>query len=89
MDRRRFLTNLLLAAPGALLLPSRTIFLPPAGGWPVDDYFTLQWPFIVRNYRLPEELTPVITPLRNGVIRHLAAVDDIMYITWETYGESP
>jgi len=32
MHRRDFLTSL-LAAP-ALLLPKRTIFLPPVGGWP-------------------------------------------------------
>ena len=38
MDRRKFLTLLGIAAPVALIvpeliLPKRTFFLPPAGGW--------------------------------------------------------
>lgn len=36
MDRRQFLRSLAIGAAG-LYVPTKTIFLPPKGGWPVSQ----------------------------------------------------
>ena len=81
MNRRQFLTGLLAAAPAALLVPSRTIFLPPVGGWPVDDYFSLPW---------PNTLAPRITPFTNDLAHNFNTdIDQLLRVVWDTYALKP
>lgn len=53
MNRRGFLTLLAgaaaIAAVPELFVPKRTFFLPPAGGWLRDDYYSLEWPNVLRE----------------------------------------
>src|SRR5271168_233035 len=39
MNRREMLSLLGVAAGSALLLPTRSIFLPPRGGWPIEEVY--------------------------------------------------
>jgi len=53
VTRRQFLTVLAGASAGALILPRRTFFLPPPGGWRASDlsqYLTSQDAWYLPDY---------------------------------------
>lgn len=56
MNRRQFLTRGLAITAAGVLIPTRSIFLPPAGGWPTSQELGYWYSGINWHLRMPGEL---------------------------------
>ena len=69
MDRREFLKNLALSA-GGVYVSTKTIFLPPSGGWPTFGISVADYPHVF----LAQNRMSMIARIR---LDSLAQVNDI------------